>query len=348
MRYIILLLFFLLTVVVSTPQAEADWLYGWQYRKSHALNSAAGAGTGYQIPITVYYGAGTDSGGNVYINGNGSTDFSDICFTDDDGTTVLSFWLESKTDGNNARFWVKVNDDLGSNQTIYVYYSGRPSPSLSDGNGTFDFFDDFSGDLSKWTKHKDGAVISIVSGYCDIQKGSIFAFGHAVLGSSATYSGFQNGIIQGKVYLGTDAIPEVSFRGNFAGNTGYKSRFEGRNNNNGVSHLKPPYTDGSWGFIGTNSTGNITKSAWLDFSLTVSGTSLSVSCDGLTYNNTDAAYAGPGEISLQQHFGDYARYDDIRVRKYVNPQPSHGTWQQEEEMNEAMISGVQMIGVTFK
>jgi hypothetical protein len=348
MRYILLLSVFLLTVISATSQAEANWLYGWQYRKSHALNSAAGAGTGYQIPITIYYGAGTDSAGNVYISGKGNPDFSDIRFTDDDGITGLSYWLESKTDGNNALFWVKVNDDLGSDQNIYVYYSGRPCPPESDGAATFDFFDDFSGDLSKWTKHKDGAVISIVNGYCDIQKGTVFTYGHAVLGSSATYSGLQNGIVQGKVYLGTEAIVEISYRGNFAGNTGYKARIEGRDNNDGVSHLKRPYTDGSWNFISGDSTGNITKSAWLDFALTVSGTSFTVSCDGRTHNVSDTDYAGPGEISLQQHYGNYARFDDIRVRKYVNPQPSHGAWQQEEEMNKAMISGVQMIGVTFK
>ncbi len=349
MRPIIFLLLFIVMFLFIVPTVRAaEWLYGWQYRKGHALNGAAGAGTGYQVPITIYFGTGTDSGGKVYVNGKSAVDFSDIRFTDNDGTTVLNYWLEAKTDSNSARFWVKVNDDLGSNQTIYVYYGGRPEPSASNGSGTFDFFDDFSGDLSKWTKHKDSAVISIVNGYCNLQKGTLFNYGHAVLGSSVTYTNFQNGIIQGKVYLGTDAIAEIGYRGNFAANTGYKGRVEGRNNDDGVSHLKPPYTDGSWGFISGDSAGNITKNAWLDFTLTVSGTSFSITCDGRTHTVTDATYAGPGEISLQNHYGEYARFDDIRIRKYVKPQPSHGSWAAEEEMNEARIAGVQLIGVTLQ
>jgi len=45
-----------------------SWLSGWQYRKSHTINPAAGAGTDYQKRITVHHGFGYDSGDNVYLN----------------------------------------------------------------------------------------------------------------------------------------------------------------------------------------------------------------------------------------------------------------------------------------
>ena len=42
--------------------AEANWLSGWSYRKSHVIiGSTAGDVSGYQIRIVVYYGAGKDS-----------------------------------------------------------------------------------------------------------------------------------------------------------------------------------------------------------------------------------------------------------------------------------------------
>ena len=47
------------------PQFDAD---SWSYRKSHVINSAAGAGTDYQVKIVVHYGSGADSGENVYLN----------------------------------------------------------------------------------------------------------------------------------------------------------------------------------------------------------------------------------------------------------------------------------------
>jgi hypothetical protein len=131
---------------------NTNWLSGWSYRKSHVINSASGAGTGYQVKITVHYNTGTDTGGDVYLNSHSKTDFSDIRFTNNAGDTLLGYWLEQKTDSNNAIFWVKVNDDLSSSPaTIYVYYGNSGASSASNGDSTFLFFDDFSGNLSKWT-----------------------------------------------------------------------------------------------------------------------------------------------------------------------------------------------------
>ncbi|MEM3697109.1 MAG: hypothetical protein QXQ94_06380, partial [Candidatus Bathyarchaeia archaeon] len=73
------------------------WLSGWSYRKSHVINSASGAGTNYQVRVKAHYGSGTDNGENVYLNSHCRTDFGDVRFTDDDGETVLDYWMESKT-----------------------------------------------------------------------------------------------------------------------------------------------------------------------------------------------------------------------------------------------------------
>jgi len=50
------------------------WLGGWGYRKKIPITGQAGAGTNYQVPLTVHSGPGSDSNGVVYLN-NHCTDF---------------------------------------------------------------------------------------------------------------------------------------------------------------------------------------------------------------------------------------------------------------------------------
>lgn len=114
------------------------WLTGWGYRKSHVINYAAGAGTLYQKQVTVHYGSGTDGDDDVYLNSHCRTDFGDVRFTDDDGTTLLDYWMESKVDSDYAVFWVEVADDLSTvNQTIYVYYGKADATTTSNLTNTF-------------------------------------------------------------------------------------------------------------------------------------------------------------------------------------------------------------------
>jgi len=129
------------------------WLAGWSYRKSHIINPSVGAGANYQVTITANYGAGVDNGEDVYCNSKCKTDFGDIRFTDDDGSTLLDYWMESSVASDNAVFWVEVKDSLeAAGRTIYVYY-GKDVATTSNGVDTFLFFDHFDGaslDLAYW------------------------------------------------------------------------------------------------------------------------------------------------------------------------------------------------------
>lgn len=108
------------------------WLTGWKYRKSHVINPASGAGADYQVKITVHYGSGTDTAGDVYLNSGCRTDFGDIRFTDDDETTLLSYWVEQKIDSDKIVVWVRIADDLSTSAvTIYIYYGKAVSTSAS-------------------------------------------------------------------------------------------------------------------------------------------------------------------------------------------------------------------------
>jgi hypothetical protein len=110
---------------VPTVNANPNWLTGWTYRKSHVINYATGAGTGYQVRIVAHYGSGTDSGGDVYLNSHCRTDFGDIRFTDDDGTTLLDCWMESKVDAIPPVTNVLSNSWMPTNKPTAVYYNGK-------------------------------------------------------------------------------------------------------------------------------------------------------------------------------------------------------------------------------
>jgi len=318
------------TSAKATANATA-WLSGWSYRKSHAIDYAAGAGINYQVKVVVHYGSGTDSGADVCLNSHSRTDFGDVRFTDDDGTTLLDCWMESKVDSDKAVFWVKVADDLSTiNQTIYVYYGKADATTTSNGNNTFIFFDDFSGNMSKWNIHI-GTDVTITSSYgnpapsLEISGGVTSApYGFAAIGSDATYTGFQNGIIEADIYPTTDALPEIIFRGNYSANTGYKGRWDCRSDEESP-WMTPPYS--GWDAFGDAVTRFGIANQWQKAKLVVNGSTFEIySNNNLESTVTDTQYSGPGEIGLANHYGAYARFDNVRVRKYVSPEPSDGAW----------------------
>jgi len=305
-------------------EALSWWDNNWSYRKKITIAAGTGAGTNYQVKLMVGESSGS-SGADFNLEGNCQSDFDDIRFVDNDNSTQLDYWIEKitgTTPNQTATVWVEVKDDLDSNVDIYIYYGNSTIGPGSNGTATFIFFDDFSGDLSKWTKHKTSGVYpQIESGYLVCGGGTTASpYGHTALGSDASYTGFQDGIIEGKIYLSTNAIGEIGFRGNYSANTGYKSRMDARSGQ-GLSHLKPPYS--GWGFLGSCSATGIAigTDAWKDFRATVNGSSFKIEADGQTKTCSDTDYTSAGEISLQNHYGDYTRYDDIRVRKYASTEP---------------------------
>lgn len=83
----------------------------------------------------------------------------------------LNTWLEAYEEvfneaGSPKRLWVKLPSvKEGSVHYLYVYYSPTvlpPISSLYNGENVFEFFDDFTGDLSKWvTETGSGDVVEI-------------------------------------------------------------------------------------------------------------------------------------------------------------------------------------------
>jgi len=120
-------------------------LIGWNVRKSHNITgSPAGEQTDYQMKVTVYYGEGIDDDDDVYCSSKCKTDFGDIRFTESDGETELDYWMQEKIDSDYAVFWVEINTipiDPGT-ATIYIYYGNTSATTTSSGDNTWILFDE--------------------------------------------------------------------------------------------------------------------------------------------------------------------------------------------------------------
>ncbi len=152
---------------------EAAWLSGYSYRKMITITGQPGAGTGYQVLLKVGESSGS-SGADFHIENHAENFPNDIRFTDNDETTELAHWLE-KTEGSSPNrtvyFWVKVNDNLDSDQNIYIYYGNSSASSASDGEATFLFFDDFNSGFnsSKWDR-SDASDVYISDGVMQLHQ----------------------------------------------------------------------------------------------------------------------------------------------------------------------------------
>ena len=158
----------------TIPQAIANnhfyaldpWIddSGWLYRKTINLTGQAGAGTHYQVNLSI----GDSSGGDFHLEGH-CTDFpNDTVVTDNDQQTKLPLWIEDPT-VDPIQMWVNVSDDLNASQDVCIYYGKSGESSASHVTNTFLFGDDFPGsslDTDKWSL-KDGSC-SVTSGYAQL------------------------------------------------------------------------------------------------------------------------------------------------------------------------------------
>lgn len=135
---------------LPVQKIHADgWLTGFSYRKEIMIAGQSGAGTDYQVKLFVGETSGAE-GEDFDLEGH-ATDFpNDIKFTDNDGFTELSYWVESITGtapDQLATVWIKISDNLDSNQSIYVYYGNEGQANSGSGDDTFILFDDFEGQV---------------------------------------------------------------------------------------------------------------------------------------------------------------------------------------------------------
>jgi len=319
--------------LVPTVKAQS-WLTGWGYRKSHVINYASGAGTLYQVKITCYYGSGTDSGGSVYLNSHSRTDFGDVRFTDNDGTTLLDCWMENYTASNNAVFWVEVADDLSTvDATIYVYYGKSDATTTSNGDNTFrlfDHFDDGSLNTAKWdaggvgTIAESGTVLTITSGntvndHKYVTSDLIYATGVAVeVFSKTTYTA------QGSAWEGMAKTKGAESNVDFTLAFYYHA-----------SYTPFLYNSGNGSNYDFFQTALAKDTSYRRSSCKRSGTTDKLIIEGAAertglYPTSVNRYVTMDCYTLVDGAPAQILIDWVAVRKYVDPEPAHGAWGSEE------------------
>ena len=327
---------------VRAPSA-AGWLEEWSYRKSHEIQgSTAGSVTDYQVKIVVHYGSGSDSGENVYLNNHAKTDFGDVRFTHKDGSTELFYWMEEKVDGNYAVFWVKV-PSIPSNPnstTIYIYYGKSDASTTSNGLQTFVFFDDFTSlDPDIWyvvanDYSVSGGVLRINVGAVGLRNPLSYRLQDGYIVEAKTMFN-----VYASLYSGT--VPEVS-----------SSRFTASGNNREdatVLYMRGNNSRYLYYWIGDGSEPRYnvasgvrgwlsSEGVWYKTAVSIYGGTVRLWKDysvQQTYNgidwNKDIKYFSLGAFHGSRFYNiQDTSYDWVRIRKYVEPEPTHGSWGPEE------------------
>lgn len=252
-------------------------------------------------------------------------DFGDIRFTSSDKVTLLDYWIEQYVPGSYADFWVKITEDLSLiARTIYIYYGNSGAASIANGTNTFLFFDDFSEAAVDWTgrwQSTDHTVYSIIGG--KLQFLTPAATGRLIQ-TKSSYSGFAaECLLRQSVADKRSYFEFATAVGAYTGKEDaalYWDADQGRAYINGGSSYFAQVDDLASYFkckYLCPSSGNVKMIISL-------GGLVKVDREGVP--NAYTVY--PAFLSWQAGGIGYA--DDVFVRKYVNPEPTHGEWESEE------------------
>ena len=344
-----------ITGTLQGTGVSSEWAYeGWLYRKEHNITgSSAGSQTNYQVEIVAHYGSGTDSGNTFYMSGRSKEDFGDLRFSWYNYSSSSEVKLELNSNsgnysirelysGDNATIGVKLPEisNIAAN-TIYVYYGKADASSSTNGLNTFIRWDDFDlgyivNDDPKaergWTFGGDYPDDVYIANNPD---GS----GKVCLMYESDYLG----ILWLRNTFGTTfSSVAVHFKWRFGnqdeyrvvrGQEGGSSRVLIRRNAGGSTQ----WHDGS-GFQDFSPTLTLDLQKWYDLEFRVKDTGTDyvklVDENGTVHTGDWFATPTTGidhwRWDEDGSFMNIQYIDDYFVRKYVDPEPSHGPWGLEE------------------
>ena len=131
----------------------------YMYRRRVRITELSGNTlTDYQIKIEI------GTGDPIFAHARSAGEDIRFCYYPEE--EMLSYWIEKyDPDAEEAIIWVKVPSIPASSEIeIYMYYGNPTVASASDGDATFEFFDDFEGtsiDTSKWERTDTGGSTSV-------------------------------------------------------------------------------------------------------------------------------------------------------------------------------------------
>jgi hypothetical protein len=228
-------------------------------------------------------------------------------------------------DSSSAVFWVKVPYIPASGtKNIYVDYGDASAASASDGNATFDLFDDFSGssiDAGKWAVQKSANGTNSVSGgrvtftlpgttdYSWIHSNSAFSSPVWAEGRMTSFN-----VSTATLRMGLSTSTNLRSNGNFypsyAADAYNTYRIVGDNASSGflVGSSATSDTSSTWSFAWP---ANSVQKMMVNYADRISGTN-SINAWGSSYLYLGAASVRTGTVEV----------DWVRARKYASPEPT--------------------------
>lgn len=151
---------------------NSDWHYNeWKYRSEILISNPVEELYDYQILVQL-----NDTNFNYALAGSNG---SDLRFRDESGN-LLDYWIERwyPRDTHTSRIWVNIPTLKYKEYKILVYYGNPDATPMSNGDHTFDFFDNFnmpenSLNSDKWTKYECSEDdVTIEDGFLVLRNGS--------------------------------------------------------------------------------------------------------------------------------------------------------------------------------
>lgn len=275
----------------------------------------------FQYRLRLTRSTGTDIAGQIFLDTDVLATFDDIRFTEEDGVTPVPFWVEGVS---GADCWVYVKLPRIPCR-IYLYYGNAAAASASNGTDTFIFFDDFSGDLSKWGIVPAGW--SIVGGKCR-------SVGAGAMQATVVDAIRDNVIVECTLARSTDTNQVRRLRFNDDMSANYCTLWENHGSNN-IQLLKSPGDIGG-GSIAFAMVANTTyRFALAKFN----GVSWRSYADtwavgaGFTTRDTEVGWMVSWEtkyFQLVAESADQTDWDNVLIRNFAETWPTAGISSQRE------------------
>ena len=323
--------------------APAGQWWDTSFKYSQKITVTAGSiavPTGYTVTSTIDHAALVTAGKSL-SNGNDMR----VTYWNGSSWTELDRVLDKGSNWNTSTTTILFKTQTviatsTSDDNYYLYYgnSGAGTPPTNAQN-VYDFYEDFSGDLSQWTidsENTDKIYIATTTGNPspslrhdpDSSQTKNSYFDTRLI---TTNYKMQNGVIEYDVYLaGSTAsspriIHQLGFRVNSLSFTnGYCWRLQNSAADGG--HLR--FTGrASWAVFGTAYPAT-TDNVWHSVKEMVNGSSYTGYVDGGSgYSGTDSTKLTADYLVSHVHgvsltTSSYVLVDNIRVRKYVSPEPT--------------------------
>ncbi|MFH8038560.1 MAG: DUF2341 domain-containing protein [Candidatus Aenigmatarchaeota archaeon] len=301
--------------VNSSSTGSAQNYNGWWRIGSYKCAGWPNCGDGY-FPgiideVRIYNRALSASEIQALYQAKARLDYGDIRFTDSDGTQ-LNYWQEA-----DGKFWVKVPFIRArSTKTIYLYYGNPNATSVSNGDNTFIFFDDFSTtDTNKWPTRDTHLRVSngLLVGSSTVTESGLWYW----ISKSLSYGNFSIEVLQRTPNAngaeGTVLRAETSGGGYYTFNSEDSQRaFRLYRGTTQLASLTSQPTATDWQILRFNFNGTMLEG--------YRGNSLKVSASDSTYKSFTLFRLGHLDGSTAYSATTYI--DWVRIRKYTSPEPT--------------------------